>query len=437
MFTRSFPWALAALALASCGTLEPVDMGMPAQYDSFAREAKWGLYGYLAWDNDFTPFCDASDVTRTGSIADRTQNLSAVILRDGASDNALLAPTSRFMGFGDIKHRLTAFQELNTGRAESLGTLLKVARSEAPAPRQVLVISDHGGGIVRGVASDWFGATDAKNRSRKEIIPVRDVAALMSQQPVTITVFDACFMNMAEVAYEMKDATRFIVGSQTTTLIGDFSLPQMAQTLDSVAHAHEDEVAVRLAQNFFQNEQHHVSVSAVDTAQTVPLAEAMRQFTEALDPLVPAKQRAMLDAVRGAQAYARETDPGMTMYNSYRDLIDVVARLGQVDPSLAEPAAHVIEAARRAVLWGQHKSQGPFRNFPFRNVNHLSLYASADGMVEQGYLSSRWAKDTGWGRFLIDLNTSPTNGRSPVVRDPYPGEVPSMVRLQGPRRPVR
>lgn len=436
MFKRSFSAVLCGLMLASCGSLDPVDVGMPGSYDTFAREAKWGFYGYLAWDNDFSRICDADDVARTGQVADRTENLSAVILRDGAEDNAMLLPKAGFFGLGE-RHRLVEFDEVNTGRAEGLASLLEVARKEAPAPRQVLVISDHGGGIVRGVASDWFGATSAKDRTRKEIIPVRDVAALLARNPVTVTVFDACFMNMAEVAYEMKDATRFIVGSQTTTIIGHFSMPKAAQTLDSVAGATDPEVAVQLARSFFDDEQHHVSVSAVDTAQTVPLADAMRQFTEAMSPLMATRQNAMLGAVKGAQAYARETEPGLAMYNNYRDLVDVVGRLGQVDPSLAAPARNVIEAARQTVLWGQHKSEGWRSEYPFRNVNHLSLYASADGSVEQGYLNSRWAQDTGWGPFLVKLNTSPTNGRSPVIRDPFPGEVPSVVDRRAPRRVVR
>jgi len=144
-----------------------------------------------------------------------------------------------------------------------------------------------------------------------------------------------------------------------------------------------------------------------------------------MTPKVPTLKRKMQEAIAAAQPYAWESDPGLEMYNNYKDFGDVMEQLKKVgDPAIAQAASDVQSAAKEAVLGEAHRSGGLFSREKLERVSGMALYAVAQGSVESKYLTRSWSKDTGWGDLLVKINGGGVWGPA-VAPDKYPYAFPS------------
>ena len=281
----------------------------------------------------------------------------------------------------------------------------------------MLTMADHGGGIVRGICSDWNGP------GGKKIIHVNEVNAVLANYPVDILSFDACFMSMVEVAYEVRQNVKYLVGSQTTSR-GDFPYASMLQVLDRSTDARKAAVGVMEAAHGNAHYTHAFSV--LDTAASKEVAATVAKLSKVMTAKMSTLKDPMREAIGKAQSYAAETSPGLQMYNNYRDLGDIADKLAALgDNDLSAAATDVREAVSRCVVAEKHAGGGYGGGDPeLKRISGAMVYASTDGTVEQKYLARSFAKDTGWGDMLVKLN-SRAGWANPVQKDKYPHAFPS------------
>jgi len=193
------------------------------------------------------------------------RSVAGAALYDGSRQNE----TQLFVGTPGTRATAKQIREVDSGTAETLGDFLNLAMKVAPAQRKHLVMADHGGGIIRGICSDWNGP------GGKKIIHVNEVAAAMRQQPADIMMFDACFMGMAEVAFELKDSAKVVIGAQTTTR-GDFPYEDLVETLDKNAGTDTGKLAATMTQAIAANARYSgVAFGAMDTAKVATAAASV------------------------------------------------------------------------------------------------------------------------------------------------------------------
>lgn len=400
--------SLALSALSGCGATQTALIGAAAgSLEARGSAAPWGMYNFFALDNDLDH--GIGPITEMGRTT--APNVAHASLYDGDSqgDSQIFfqtAPNSRLQA--------TAKSEVDSGTAKALEDFLGQANQTTPGTKRMLTMADHGGGIVRGICSDWNGP------GGKKIIHVNEIADVLSRKPVDIFTFDACFMSMVEVAYEVRKNAKFVVAAQTTTR-GDFPYTAMVQVLDKAPDARSAAVGVMEAAHRSARYSHAFSV--LDTAGSAEVATAMTKMSKVMQAKMGSHKDKMRDAIGKSQAYADETQPGMTMYNSYKDLGDIADNLATLgDPELSQAAKGVRLALAKCVVAERHQNGSDGPNLD--RVTGLMVYASTDGSVEQKYLSRSFAQDTGWGDTLVKLN-SRAGWANPIQRDKFPLAFPS------------
>jgi hypothetical protein len=401
-----------ALVLAGCGPMALAPVGGPAglaALDSSRSGGTSAIYTFFALDNDL----DNGDriANRLVDAASSSRTVAAAALYDGQDRN----DTALFIGNPGRSANAKKVTEADTGTAAALGNFLAAAVKEAPGNRRIVAMADHGGGIIRGICSDWNGP------GGKKIIHVNEVAATLRQTPADIMMFDACFMNMAEVAFELKDSAKVVIGAQTTTR-GDFPYDDLVETVDANGGADNGKLAAALTKQIAANATYSgVAFGAVDTAKMATAATSVAKLSKALTAALPQNKAAIKAAIAGATAYAAFTEPGMTMYNQYKDFGSVMAALSRIpDPAVQTAAKEAQAAGHAAVLASQARSGD---GLSLSNASGVALYASTEGFVEEKYLGKAWNKATGWGDFLVKLNAG-GGYANPVQRDKFPFAFP-------------
>ncbi len=105
------------------------------------------------------------------------------------------------------------------GKGETLGDFARLARNAYPARKYMLVVWSHGSGWLKGAGNKGI-SYDYETGSH---INIPDLAkALKASGHLDVLAFDACLMQMAEVAYELKDSADFIAGSEEIEAVAGY-----------------------------------------------------------------------------------------------------------------------------------------------------------------------------------------------------------------------
>jgi hypothetical protein len=409
--------AVLAATLAGCGVSAGVGpMGSARTDAGFSAKdagAPWGMYTYFAMDNDL----DRGNGAIREIAGTRTPSVVTASLWDGAQqgDSQLF-----FQSGPGLQMQAGKKGEVDTGTAAALEKFLADATTVSPAKQRVLTMTDHGGGIVRGICSDWNGP------GGKKIIHLNEVSKVLAKYPVDVLNFDACFMNMVEVAYEVRGGAKFLTGAQTTTYANEFSYSDAVSSIEK-NKASAQAVAASMTEVGHRNSSKTHSYSTVETSRSEAVAAAVKELVGAMNAKMGTKKDAMRQAVAGSQAYSAEAEARYQLYNNYRDLGDIsdsLANLG--DPELTQAAKGVKAAISQAVVAKQHETM--WQTPQLQRVSGMMIYAPADGTVDQGYLMrSSFARETGWGDAMVKLNTR-AGWANPVQKDKYPMAFPSRIR---------
>ena len=108
-------------------------------------------------------------------------------------------------------NEIMSIGEVNMGDPDTLVSFAEWAASNYPAEKYALIISSHGKGWS-GCSWDATSGNDNLNLSEMRSA-LGDISAFIGR-PLDIMGFDACFMGMTEVAYEVHDYASVMVASE-------------------------------------------------------------------------------------------------------------------------------------------------------------------------------------------------------------------------------
>ena len=188
--------------------------------------------------------------------------------------------------------------------AESLGYFLKEIMRHAPADTYSLIIGSHGLGWIPFGASPYsyeIGSTMPKsyvddfwkrtgdqmtrfigeesNPQNAFDITTLAEAIKRTNTKMEYILFDACFMANVESAYDLRDATRYIVGSVCEIMGSGFPYTTiMPCLLTNNGTRYDLDGACRAFNTFYDNNYGYSgSISLIDCSQLDALASAMKQ----------------------------------------------------------------------------------------------------------------------------------------------------------------
>jgi len=365
----------------------------------------WTYAALSASDNDLSD--DAANLEAAVTASAALHNLAPVLFvdRDKGDDSVRLYPGAQ----GVLREKMG---ELDSENPAAMRELLKFATGVAPAKRRLLVLADHGGGIIRGIMSDDHRPAKADSYD------VIDFARILERDPVDILYFDACFMQMIEVAHDLTKSTDVILASESETTSGASPHAEFMKILDESGRAGTDLAARRLVEAGAGMARSDATLSAVRTAAVADLIPAFTAFTQDLIAALKADRELkgkLREAIGGAQAYLHDTDPHFRLYNSYRDLADMLDRIAEVTGGspIAAQARAIAGRVRKDVVGGHVEARS------FKNSSGITIYAPAGDIVEAGYVQCAFARQTHWGDFLVALNSG-GKWANPVQPDQYP-----------------
>lgn len=169
---------------------------------------------YIMGDNSLKGFVndDIKEMAEGVANVDLTRNNLLVYM-----DNRTTVKLFRF-----IKENKTIVQELiesydskrNSVGLEEMKEVFSRVYNEYPAESYGLVLWSHGEGWKPGTSSTrWIGEDDT-NEKGKSMLSISTLSEALSEIPYyDYILFDACFMQSIEVAYELRHHTGYFIGS--------------------------------------------------------------------------------------------------------------------------------------------------------------------------------------------------------------------------------
>lgn len=181
-----------------------------------APEKRWAFLAYIAGDNDLSDaglediqeLCDegASEQVHAGIEIDTYGE------HTGSIRYEITEPDWTGKAHRTVIERLP---EKDTGNPETLRSFLKWGLNRYLAGNYLVVVWNHGAGFRttrRDIGYDDFGTS----LDMPEVIEAFTRAGIGTENKIAILGFDACLMNMIEIAHHFKDHVKILVGSQET-----------------------------------------------------------------------------------------------------------------------------------------------------------------------------------------------------------------------------
>ncbi|NLE09675.1 MAG: hypothetical protein GX631_10535, partial [Dehalococcoidales bacterium] len=325
----------------------------------------WTVMVYMAADNDLEP--DMLEDLNEMEVAGSSDKVNIVALFDGygpANTNAYLIEkdpdgldailvSEPWVPYSGWSWDLT--DEANMGDPGTLLEFIHKTVGEFPATHYALIFSNHGNGWraadttqslpLKGVCTDVTDSDDyltiAEISGALATITTGDSPLL--SDGFGIIGFDACMMQMTEVAYELKDYGWFMVGSEETEQ-GD-GWPYDAVFSEFVPANDTAPVMCRdFADMIVSNYGEYYTSVAVDTYHTLSAVELKPSMSGGMDGLAAALD----NFVRTIMSYNDYSTVDNASFNvdcfyddTYIDLLDFVDQVRKTTPYTAVAEAAV------------------------------------------------------------------------------------------------
>ncbi len=203
--------AVAALILGLCST----SFAATPKNVKKNPEKEWTLAVFLNADNNLDEFgvADQEEMSQVGS----NEYLNIVSLIDRERGPAQI----NYIEKGNIK-KLKDMGELDMGDYKEFVKFVKFVKENYPAKHYAFSFWNHGSGwkdkteaasVLKGISYD-----DSSNNhiSTNDLTVALNEANKILGKKIDVLCFDACLMQMVEVAYAVKDQVNYMVGSEET-----------------------------------------------------------------------------------------------------------------------------------------------------------------------------------------------------------------------------
>jgi hypothetical protein len=400
-----------------------------------SRRKKWTVMVWMAGDNNLESFgeMDIAEMKRVGSNDD----INVLVQFDSMKDDHTrrYEITSKGDADRDIVQELG---ETNTGDPLVAVDFFSWAITNYPAERLLGVIWNHGAGIddtdiyaeaargARGPAGAGtpdrgavrralasrhrralFGTTiaqaahdraiafDDTSRDFLDNVELKKVLAEVKRQTrrtFDILGFDACLMNMIEVAYQLKGTSQVVVGSEELEPGEGWPYTRVLETIAANPEITGPELGSRIVDLYVESYRDgNVTQSAFDLERLDGAAKAIDQLAKALTKAI--KDAAEFTAVAKTLNATQRFDTA-----DFVDLGHFCQELSKRSKSAAvksaaKGAADAFKTGEGFVLAERHRGTN------VSNASGASIYFPR-GTVNKAYGKLDFAKATGWKAFL-------------------------------------
>jgi len=332
---------------------------LPAAYAQ-EREYEWLYMVYLDGDNNLESYGvrDLNEM-EAGLSSNPGANIKVLVLFDGYSGRYIghsgakiyevLPDTSTTIRSKVVRD----LGEVNMGDPYTLTQFVDYCVSNYPARKHAFVLWNHGAGwraleeeredIFKDVC---FDDTDGDRLTTEELSWVMPYIS-QSCGFLNFLGFDACLMQMFELAYEFYDSTEVIAASQETEPGDGWDYSYIIGALANNPYMAAEDLG-RVTTDAYANyygRYSEVTFSAIRSAAVPEIARAIGRLSGALINALPYERSAILSARNASQEFA---------YRDYIDLYDFASNLRTESADVMYAAADVMYAIDSCVISEWH-----------------------------------------------------------------------------------
>ncbi|MBI2267754.1 MAG: hypothetical protein HYU64_21730 [Armatimonadetes bacterium] len=351
----------------------------------------WTILYYSAADNDLKEYHykDFNEIEAVGS----TENMNIVLQLDGG-DTCKRYYVTRDNDPEKISSPVIEDKgSLNMADPANLTDFIKFGIRNYPARHYALIIADHG--------DAWKGLVDNYSHHGWMTIPelgraLKEAEKETGRKPDLIG-FDACSMASTEVAYEIRDLARYMVGSEEmedgdgwsyTPLFSGKPLKELDREFKKRLNVSPADFARKVVEHAKEVQDCLPTTSAIDLSRMQDLKGAMNLFS--LRMLLTDTPREML------QEMAAKTQDFSGFKDQFHFAQQIAESIEIRDNGLKDAARKVMDATSNAVIAEQHSAEYP-------NAHGLTAELSLQGTSSGKYQDLSFAADTLWDEAILLL----------------------------------
>ncbi|KAA6345045.1 hypothetical protein EZS27_007346 [termite gut metagenome] len=249
---------------------------------------------YMAADNSLSSFADDDFNEMMEGFAEIDNNAdNLIVYLDDKTKPQLIRILRNNVG-KVVRQVIWTYDEQNSVDVKVMQEILSRTFNNFPANSYGLVLWSHGDGWG---PPDWKVTSRSFGQDGSDKMNISDLRNVLEDYHFDFILFDACFMQTVEVAYELRACSDYFIGSPTE--IPGPGAPYQILVKSMFATCNTEETAIDIARNYYdfyalkynggqgssnQNWTGGVSVSVVKSAELVPLAAATQNiFTQYLN----------------------------------------------------------------------------------------------------------------------------------------------------------
>jgi hypothetical protein len=282
---------------------------------------------------------------------------------------------------------LLELEQADMGDWRHLLEFVEWAKGRYPAKRYALIVWNHGSGWRSVRAESVFKGISYDDETRHHVTTQQLASVLERVGGVDLYASDACLMQMASVAYEIKDHAGVIVGSEQTEPADGYDYAAFLRRLSGNPGASAEEAGAAAAETY----RDFYARAGLGVTQSVLRARALDGLRERIDAWIDA----VLAAGEGPLVLqARERALGFAVGGS-KDLGHFVRLVseGSGSEDVRAAGALVLDYLDRELVALNATSGGEYRE-----ARGLAIYLPS-GSFDTAYEKLRWAREGKWASF--------------------------------------
>ncbi len=304
---------------------------------------------------------------------------------------------------------------------------LKWTKQNYPAQKYLLILWDHGTG--------WMDPQQKKKDNNKGIsfddetgnyIRTKQIGDILKEGgAVDILAFDACLMQMTEVATEVKDKTKVIVGSEETVPGTGYPYNLWLAALAKKPSMSEEElgaVMVEAYKQFYAYINKGAMLSAIRSSKIAGLNSLIADFAKLAMQVndIEAIKKARTETIRFDILGPDDADKTISFFADLYQFADIMGKnMTKTDPAAAQLKAKIEELktfiSRDLVIYkGYHGNERTGKSLA--DANGISIYvppaetrvqqAKLEAIFEAPYSTFEFDKATKWHDFVDFIYTN-------------------------------
>ncbi|MBR5268177.1 MAG: hypothetical protein IKU20_08295 [Lachnospiraceae bacterium] len=363
--------------------------------DQVSEPVDWAIYWYLCGSDLESKHGSASADLKEMMEVNLPDNVKVVIETGGAAEweNTKINSDvlTRFVYDKNGLKKVGTLEQANMGAEETFADFLKYCHDYHPAENSMVVLWNHGGGVLGGVAYDEIYGLDSL--SMVELQNAFSGSFPEVSEPVfDIIGFDACLMANIDTANIISPYANYMIASQELEPGNGWDYTGILNALVANPQIQPEDLGISVCDSFMDGCIKHgtgaeATLSLIDLSKAEILFEQFNEYGDVL--FAEALENDALFASLGRAANSAEGYGGNNKEEGYTNMVDIGGFVKSGNTTDVEIEKTVHDALDQCIVYqvkGPYRSYGSGLSCYYPLDNALSnLYQYKEGSSFEGY----------------------------------------------------